>query len=72
LLIDASVLQDGHEKELWFLFQKTKYIYDGEEKKTFVQITFPVNHSMQFYMDWKGYQDDAELADAEKQFGTNM
>nr|KAG5706602.1 hypothetical protein BaRGS_005672 [Batillaria attramentaria] len=60
------------EPELWFNFQKTKYIYDGEEKKQFVPLTFPVNHSVHYYMDWKGYQDDTDVAAAERKFGTNI
>ena len=47
-------------------------MYDREEKKQFVTLTFPVNHSVQFYMDWKGYQDDGDVAAAEKKFGTNV
>ncbi|KAK7497039.1 hypothetical protein BaRGS_00011775 [Batillaria attramentaria] len=64
--------QREDEPELWFNFQKTKYIYDGEEKKQFVPLTFPVNHSVHYYMDWKGYQDDTDVAAAERKFGTNI
>ncbi|KAK7094549.1 endoplasmic reticulum transmembrane helix translocase-like [Littorina saxatilis] len=59
-------------EELWFQFQKTKYLYDGDEKKQFVHVTFPIDHSVNFYMDWKGYQDDEEVAAAEKKFGINQ
>ncbi|XP_076436268.1 endoplasmic reticulum transmembrane helix translocase-like [Babylonia areolata] len=67
-------LHHGNREEgedLWFLFQKTKYLYDREEKKQFTPLTFPINHSVQYYMDWKGYQDDSDVAAAEKKFGTN-
>lgn len=71
-VIFLCVLQQEEEEGLWFLFQKTKYLYDREEKKTFVPLTFPTHHSVQFYMDWKGYQDDSDVAAAVKKFGTNV
>ena len=71
-VIFLYVLQQEEGEGLWFLFQKTKYLYDGEEKKTFVPLTFPTHHSVQFYMDWKGYQDDSDVAAAVKKFGTNV
>ena len=54
------------------MFQKTKYLYDGVEKKKFVPVMFPVAESMQTYLDWKGYQDDEEVRHAENTFGKNM
>lgn len=66
------ILQDKGEQSLWFMFQKTKYLYDGEEKKTFVSVEFPVAESVQTYLDWKGYQDDEEIRHAENKFGKNM
>ena len=64
--------QDQGELSIWFLFQKTKYLYDGVEKKTFVQVEFPISESIQTYLDWKGYQLDEEIQHAENQFGKNM
>lgn len=64
-------MQTGDEYRLWFIFQKTKYVYDGTEKKQFQPLTFPIDHSIHYYMDWKGYQDDTEVAAAEKKFGLN-
>lgn len=66
------MFQKEEGEELWFQFQKTKYLYDGDEKKQFVHVTFPIDHSVNFYMDWKGYQDDEEVAAAEKKFGINQ
>ena len=54
------------------MFQKTKYMYDGVEKKRFVSVSFPVAESIQTYLDCKGYQDDAEVKHAENLFGKNM
>ncbi|XP_041369048.1 endoplasmic reticulum transmembrane helix translocase-like [Gigantopelta aegis] len=62
---------DENGRELWFIFQKTKYIYDAEEKKQFFPLSFPDNHSIKYYMEWRGYQEEAEIKTAEKQFGKN-
>ena len=64
--------QDQGELSIWFLFQKTKYLYDGVEKKTFVSVEFPISESIHTYLDWKGYQLDEEIQHAENQFGKNM
>ena len=64
--------QDQGELAVWFMFQKTKYMYDGVEKKRFVSVSFPVAESIQTYLDCKGYQDDAEVKHAENTFGKNM
>ncbi|XP_059170131.1 endoplasmic reticulum transmembrane helix translocase-like [Physella acuta] len=61
---------DGDDP-LWFIFQKTKYSYDAEEHKQFVPLTFPIDNSVGFYMECKGYQEDEEVAIAEKKFGKN-
>ena len=57
---------------MWFHFQKTKYVYDSEEKKRFLPVQFPVDWSMRQYMDWRGYQEEDDLKAAEKKFGKNM
>ncbi|CAH1786419.1 unnamed protein product [Owenia fusiformis] len=74
----AALLPLQHDKnletgksEIWFIFQKTKYVYDSEEKKQFRPIQFPVNNSMREYMDWKGYQEEVELKIAEQKYGKN-
>ncbi|XP_039280958.1 manganese-transporting ATPase 13A1 [Nilaparvata lugens] len=56
--------------QVYFLFQKTKYVWD-EEKKQFRGLEFPAEHSFRHYMEWKGYQDDAEVAYAEQKYGKN-
>ncbi|ESO92805.1 hypothetical protein LOTGIDRAFT_162282 [Lottia gigantea] len=63
--------QSDHGEELWFYFQKTKYIYDKDEKKQFLQVSFPINESIQHYMDWKGYPDDKSLKEVELKYGKN-
>ncbi|XP_050396318.1 endoplasmic reticulum transmembrane helix translocase [Patella vulgata] len=71
-LVKLHLSKTDHGEELWFNFQKTKFIYDHEEKKTFLQVSFPINESMQHYMDWKGYQDDNSLKEAEIKYGKNL
>jgi cation-transporting ATPase 13A1 len=62
---------DTETGEIWFTFQKMKYIYNADEKKQFRSIDFPVNESMGFYQSWKGYQTEEELTQAQKKFGKN-
>ncbi|XP_054157015.1 endoplasmic reticulum transmembrane helix translocase-like [Oppia nitens] len=61
--------KDGGE-EIWFTFQKTKYVYDFESKRFHV-LSFPINLEITAYQNWKGYQDDQELAGIERRFGRN-
>lgn len=60
------------EKVTWFTFQKTKYMFDSERKE-FKPIEFPVdNHSLQFYLDSKGYSvSDAQVQEAQAYFDLN-
>ncbi|KAL1123867.1 hypothetical protein AAG570_001637 [Ranatra chinensis] len=53
----------------WFMFQKTKYVWD-KDKKRFHGIEFPVNQLYGEYMQWKGYHDE-DLSKAEEIFGKN-
>lgn len=55
---------------MWFIFQKSKYIYDWD-KKTFHTIEFPINKTYEEYMESKGYLDDEAIDIAEKEFGKN-
>ena len=64
-------LDDDETDELWFNFQKMKYLYDADEKKQFGSTEFPINESMGFYQSWKGYQTEEELTQAQKKFGKN-
>ena len=59
------------QEEIWFVFQKLRYVYDAEEKKQFQEVRLPVDLTFQQYMDWKGYQDDEELRKAEKTYSKN-
>ena len=59
------------EEEIWFVFQKLRYVYDAGEKKRFEEVKLPTDLTFRQYMDWKGYQDDQELHNAEKTFNKN-
>ena len=48
-----------------------KYIYDVEEKKEFLQVTFPVDWSVNSYNDWKGYAEDVDCQNAVRRYGIN-
>ena len=67
------ILQNSVTKkmEIWFVFQKMKYLYDSEEKKQFVPVSFPIDWIFKQYIDWKGYQDDLDTSTAEKIYGKN-
>ena len=57
--------------DVWFTFQKMKYTYEAEEKKRFLPIQFPTDLTFKQYMEWKGYQEDLDLKQAENIFDKN-
>lgn len=63
--------QDTPQKEVWFTFQKTKYIYDAEEKKRFQPLNFPIDLTIRQFMEWKGYPDENEIKISEQKYGKN-
>ncbi|XP_063229452.1 endoplasmic reticulum transmembrane helix translocase isoform X2 [Bacillus rossius redtenbacheri] len=56
---------------IWFIFQKTKYVWD-ENKKRFSGLQFPIHLRFGDYMEWKGYQDDDEVAAADMKYSRNQ
>ncbi|GFS03079.1 cation-transporting ATPase, partial [Elysia marginata] len=56
---------------MWFIFQKTKYVYDAEKYKNFAPVEFPIDRSVREYMEWKGYQEEEELKAALKKYDKN-
>ncbi len=48
-----------------------KYVYDSEEKKQFLPVQFPVDWTFKQYMEWKGYQEEELIKQAEKIYGKN-
>lgn len=59
------------ETRIWLVFQKIKYIWN-EDKKVFRGLEFPINMSYAEYINWKGYQEDAEIQAAEQLYGKNQ
>jgi cation-transporting ATPase 13A1 len=60
------------EKVTWFEFQKTKYLYDSNEKKQFFPIEFPLNNSLVHYLDSKGYSaSEQQIKEAISYYGFN-
>jgi cation-transporting ATPase 13A1 len=59
------------EKVTWFNFQKTKYIFD-RERKQFKPIEFPLDNSLAFYLESKGYgQSEQQVQEAQAYFDLN-
>lgn len=56
--------------DVWFIFQKSKYIYNWE-KSTFQTVEFPIDRPYEFYMESKGYADEEEIELVEKEYGKN-
>ncbi|XP_041968450.1 endoplasmic reticulum transmembrane helix translocase [Aricia agestis] len=64
-------INPGDDKPyVWFIFQKSKYVYDWD-KKSFHTVIFPVNKTFEEYMESKGILDDESIDAAEKEFGKN-
>ena len=55
---------------VWFMFQKTKYIYE-EEKKQFSPVVFPVACHFSDYLSSPGYEGESQLAAAKQIYGKN-
>ncbi|XP_076238087.1 endoplasmic reticulum transmembrane helix translocase [Calliopsis andreniformis] len=63
-------LHHSNEQEPWFIFQKTKYIWNSNTR-CFEGLHFPLNHSVKHYCEWKGYLDEKEITAAEEKYGKN-
>lgn len=64
------MLHHSEQQEPWFIFQKTKYLWNSN-KKRFEGLQFPINHSVKHYCEWKGYLDEKDIAAAEGKYGKN-
>ncbi len=56
--------------EVFFIFQKLKFTFD-EERKLFRGVEFPADRSYRFYLDYRGHEDEEELAKTRRHFGDN-
>ncbi|XP_068689455.1 endoplasmic reticulum transmembrane helix translocase-like [Montipora foliosa] len=73
---ELLILHHDQDKEtnkeiIWFNFQKTKYVFDSDEKKQFCQVAFPINESMEHYNNCKGYLEEADVDRAKRKYGLN-
>lgn len=62
--------EDGQEA-LSFEFQKIKYSYEVHGKRQFLPVAFPVQQPLGFYQNSRGFQEDKEIREAERKFGSN-
>ncbi|KAG9509998.1 Manganese-transporting ATPase 13A1, partial [Fragariocoptes setiger] len=64
--------RDNHTKlsKLWFIFQKTKYVY-SDERQHFEALEFECNHELEYYKQCKGYDDPSELQHIKRLYGRN-
>ncbi|XP_030384267.1 manganese-transporting ATPase 13A1 [Scaptodrosophila lebanonensis] len=67
--IRSMKLQDGG-LEYYLVFQKTKYVWDGE-KATFRAVEFPVNELLSSYANSRGHETEEALKTAEQTYGNN-
>ncbi|CAD6998459.1 manganese-transporting ATPase 13A1 [Ceratitis capitata] len=67
--VNCNKLANG-EEQLYFVFQKTKYVWDIE-KNTFRSIAFPVNQSLQYYSCSRGHETETSVKLAEQTYGLN-
>lgn len=70
LLNKKRNLEDGGKLDIWFYFQKTKFIFD-HQIGLFSQLSFPVNETIEYYLNSKGFLDEQELKQAEFKYGKN-
>lgn len=58
------------EPLIWFMFQKTKYIYH-QDKQEFHPVELPVALPFTDYHTSRGYEDDAQVAAVKQLYGKN-
>ena len=55
---------------MWFIFQKTKYLFDETTEK-FKAVQFPVSHNFSHYQSSHGYVVFSDIAAAKQLHGKN-
>lgn len=66
-----TVQDEKGNSTIWFMFQKTKYIWNAE-RKCFGGLEFPVEGTFGEYLARKGFQEDLDVVAAEQLYGKNM
>ncbi len=72
LFFIITKIDETGKEDLWFNFQKSKYLYDAEEKKRFEPVAFPVDLPLKDYQNWKGFQEDEDVTRAKRRCGDNQ
>ncbi|EAT46757.1 AAEL002061-PA [Aedes aegypti] len=67
---DETDVASGDGSIYWFLFQKTKYVWDAN-KKQFRSVEFPIHKTYEEYFESKGHQEDSDVQLAERTYGNN-
>lgn len=67
--INSIRLANGN-KQLYFVFQKTKYVWD-EERKSFRGIDFPVHETLRHYTRSRGHETESAVKLTEQLYGLN-
>lgn len=68
--LHRSKAVDSDKISVYFVFQKAKYELN-DELNQFEHVTFPTDHSINHYQEWKGYQEDSEITAVERKYGKN-
>lgn len=56
--------------QFYIIFQNLRFEWDPE-KRTFRGLDFPTDRRVDHYINWKGYEDEAQLAKAADIYGDN-
>ena len=72
VIYSIPILQDKltGEQLIWFMFQKTKYLYDQKEGK-FQLLKFHTSEPYSYYRDCRGYTTDMKAEAAKQLYGKN-
>lgn len=65
-----STRTDDSRPDVWFMFQKSKYVYDWDDGQ-FHAVVFPVDKLYDEYLKAKGYDGEEAMEVAEKKYGKN-
>lgn len=55
----------------YFYFQRLKYTFATDDKNSVHDVKFPIDWEVRKYVEWRGYEDPAELKVAEALYGLN-
>ena len=71
-LVPLEKLKDEHGIErVWFMFQKTKYVWESMERKQFEAVHYPIDLPFRHYAEAKGIQSPELLELTRQKYGDN-